>query len=96
MNKAEHNRKAYQIHKPYPLRLGDLHVKLQTDAFNKGSSIHAEALAILKNYYEKRKVMMDTGLQKLIEMATINRNNIKNHIPIRKYGSKIHEHPRLF
>lgn len=98
--KAGQNRIAYEKHSPYPFRLGELHTKLQTDAFHNpellGSSIHAVGISIIKNYYEKRDVFMETWLQKLIEMAQTNRHNIKNHIPIRKYGSRLKDHPTLF
>lgn len=59
MTKSEHNSKDYKNHKPFPLRLGNLKTKLQKDAFHNpelhGNSIHAVAIDIIKNHYDKRE-----------------------------------------
>lgn len=39
----------------FPVRLGDLHIKLQTEAFEMKTSIHDRALTILREYFERKE-----------------------------------------
>lgn len=91
MTTTELNHNAYLKHTPFPLRLGCLKDKMQEQAFHRpeelGNTIHAVGIAIIRNYYEKREVVRDAQLQKLIEMCQIRRYNIKHHIYRKKYGN---------
>lgn len=45
----------YNNRDAFPLRLGDLHLKLQQEAFEMETSIHNRALTILREYFEKKE-----------------------------------------
>lgn len=111
LSKADHlkerNHNSYIKYRPFPIRLGELKTKLQTDAFEKGSTIHAVALSILKNYYERKKIVLnyynqkgaenDIQLNKLVQLAQllelqqIKRYNLKHHIYRKKYGDMCYQ-----
>lgn len=40
---------------PFPIRLGDLHLKLQQEAFEMKTTIHERALGILREYFERKE-----------------------------------------
>lgn len=50
---VKHDR--YENDNPFPLRLGDLHLKLQEEAFQMKTSIHERAMAILREYFDRKE-----------------------------------------
>lgn len=45
----------YENHNSFPLRLGDLHLKLQQEAFEMKSTIHCRAIAIIREYFQRKE-----------------------------------------
>lgn len=50
---VKHDR--YENDNPFPLRLGDLHLKLQEEAFAMKTSIHERAMAIIREYFDRKE-----------------------------------------
>lgn len=52
---AETKNTRYDNNAPFPIRLGELHLKLQTEAFNMKSTIHDRVLQILREYFANKE-----------------------------------------
>lgn len=50
--KQQHNRRNYEKHNPYPVRLGPLKPLLQMEAMEKEISMHAVIIEALQKYFE--------------------------------------------
>jgi hypothetical protein len=55
-NKADYNKRYYQTHNPYPVRLGELKPKLQMEAFEKDTSIPQLLRKIVSEYFDRKEL----------------------------------------
>lgn len=52
----------YDNNSPFPIRLGDLHLKLQEEAFEMKTTIHMRALDIIREYFERKEHLKLNGI----------------------------------
>lgn len=57
-NKMAHNKRNYEAHKPYPVRLGILRDLIYADAFEKDQSAHWCIVRALEKYYWPQLITM--------------------------------------
>lgn len=54
-DRSEYNKKYYRANNPYPIRLGDLKMKLQTEAYEKNQTIPIVLKGILNEHFDKNE-----------------------------------------
>lgn len=57
-DKSEYNRKYYAKNNPYPIRLGELKLKLQIEAFEKNQTIPVVLKDILNEHFDRKELNM--------------------------------------
>ena len=65
LSKSEYNRRYYAANKPYPIRLGELKIKLQQDAFENDKSIPDVLRKIVKEYFDRKE--MEKSLKEIMK-----------------------------
>lgn len=64
-DKTECNKKYYHANKPYPIRLGDLKLKLQIEAFETDKSMHDVLRNIVKEHYDRKET--EKSIKEILE-----------------------------
>lgn len=64
-SKTDANKQYYRANKPYPIRLGELKMKLQIEAFETDRSLHGVLKDIVKEYFDRKE--MSKSIKEILE-----------------------------